>query len=222
MNPTSQQQPVLPLDQLPSRTPLAKEFRSLQFRNGFVRMLHDVKLVVHQATLRNPLLQAQTIRFMHIHTGRLHSPSLKSTQLRLEELVQAGLLPLPPEPQRFPGVQIAHHGEKLLLLAQIDLVHPICRNTGLLRPAPQRFRYRRSMARTVLLESANCRATRRTAALSQASPTASSKRLLNGALLGSCGTFSVFTPQSGQRTRYNSTTTVVRNSKPGRSRTSRS
>ena len=77
------------------------------------------------------------------------------------------------------------------------------------------------MARTVLLARPNCRATRRTAALSQANPTASSKRLLNGALLGNCGTFSVFTPQSGQRTRYNSTTTVVRNSKQGRSRTSR-
>ena len=43
-----------------------------------------------------------------------------------------------------------------------------------------------------------------------------------GALLGNCGTFSVFTPQSGQRTRYSSITTVVRNSKQGRSRTSRS
>jgi hypothetical protein len=140
MNPTSQQPPVLPLDQLPSRTPLGKEFRSLHFRNGFVRMLHDVKLVVPQATPRNPLLQAQTIRFMHIHTGRLHSTSLKSTQLRLGELVQGGLLPLPPEPQRFPWVQIAHPGEKLLLLAQIDLVHPHlpqCRPPSSRRPAFQ-------------------------------------------------------------------------------------
>ncbi len=39
---------------------------------------------------------------------------------------------------------------------------------------------------------------------------------------GVVSTFSVFTPQSGQPTRYNSTTTVVRNSKQGRSRTSRS
>src|SRR6516165_4016346 len=78
------------------------------------------------------------------------------------------------------------------------------------------------MARTVLGDSPNCFATRRTAALSHARPTASSKRLLKGALLGNCGTFSVFTPQSGQRTRYSSITTVVRNSKQGRSRTSRS
>src|SRR6266567_4047645 len=65
-------------------------------------------------------------------------------------------------------------------------------------------------------------ATRLAAALSQAWPTALSKRLLNGALEGNRGTFSVFTPQSGQRTRYSSTTTVVRYSKHGRSRTSRS
>src|SRR6516162_11928564 len=78
------------------------------------------------------------------------------------------------------------------------------------------------MARTVLGDNPNCLATLRTAALSQASPTASSKRLLKGALLGNCGTFSVFTPQSGHCTRYSSTTTVVRNSDHGRSRTSRS
>ena len=65
-------------------------------------------------------------------------------------------------------------------------------------------------------------AERRAAALSQDSPTASSNRLLNGALLGNCGTFSAFTPQSGHRRRYNSTDTVVRYSKHGRSRTSRS
>src|SRR5215470_16074576 len=99
---------------------------------------------------------------------------------------------------------------------------PICRKAGFRRLAAQRLRYRTSMARTVLGDSPNCRATRRTAALSHANPTASSKRWLKGALLGNCGTFSVFTPQSGQRTRYSSTTTVVRNSDHGRSRTSRS
>src|ERR1700728_4405306 len=78
------------------------------------------------------------------------------------------------------------------------------------------------MARTVLAGSPNRRATCLAAALSQASPTASSNRLLNGALLGSCGTFSILIPQSGQHTRYTSMTTVVRNSMHGRSRTSRS
>ena len=68
----------------------------------------------------------------------------------------------------------------------------------------------------------NRRATCRAAALSQAWPTISSNRLLNGALLGNCSIFSALIPQSGQRTRYNSITTVVRYSKHGRSRTSRS
>ena len=44
------------------------------------------------------------------------------------------------------------------------------------------------MALTVLSASPNCLATRRAEALSQASPTASSKRLENGALLGNWST----------------------------------
>src|SRR5665213_3938073 len=78
------------------------------------------------------------------------------------------------------------------------------------------------MALTVLSARPYCLATRRAAALSQLSPTASSNRLLNGALLGNCSTFSVFNPQLGQRTRYNSITTVVLYWKHGRSRTCRS
>src|ERR1019366_6770960 len=65
-------------------------------------------------------------------------------------------------------------------------------------------------------------ATCRAEADSQACPTASSKRLENGALLGNCATFSIFGPQSGHRTRYNSITTVALYSDQGRSRTSRS
>jgi len=57
------------------------------------------------------------------------------------------------------------------------------------------------MARTVLSASPNRLATRRAEALSQASPTASSKRLEKGALLGNWSTLSIFKPQSGQRTR---------------------
>src|SRR5438270_13794190 len=78
------------------------------------------------------------------------------------------------------------------------------------------------MARTVLAARPMCRATWRAAALSQACPTASSKSLLQGALLGSCATLSARIPQRGHFTRYVSTTTVVTYSKQGRSRTSRS
>jgi hypothetical protein len=53
-------------------------------------------------------------------------------------------------------------------------------------------------------------------------PTASSKRLLNGALPASNGTFSTLTPHSGHFTRYTSMNTVVRNALQGRSRTARS
>src|SRR6516164_2839525 len=78
------------------------------------------------------------------------------------------------------------------------------------------------MARTVLAARPIRRATWRAAALSQACPTASSKRLLWAALLGSCPTLSARIPQRGHFTRYLSTTTVVVYSKQGRSRTSRS
>jgi len=57
------------------------------------------------------------------------------------------------------------------------------------------------MARTVLAASLICRATWRAAALSHACPTAPSKRLLNGALLGNCATLSARIPQRGHFTR---------------------
>src|SRR6266568_1173035 len=99
---------------------------------------------------------------------------------------------------------------------------PICRKRGGRRLASQRSKYRRSIPRTVLSGRSIRRATWRADALSQACPTASSNRLLYGALLGNCGTFSALIPHSGQSTRYNSTTTRVLNSKHGRSCTSRS
>ena len=83
-------------------------------------------------------------------------------------------------------------------------------------------RYRKSIARTVLAASRDCLATWRTDAPSHANPTASSKRLLNGALLGNWGTSSTFAAHGGQHTRYTPMTTVVRYSPHGRSRTSRS
>ena len=60
------------------------------------------------------------------------------------------------------------------------------------------------------------------AALSQASPTISSNRLLNGALEGSCSILSTRSPHSGQRSRCTSTTTAARYTLQGRSRISRS
>jgi hypothetical protein len=65
------------------------------------------------------------------------------------------------------------------------------------------------MARTVLGANPNFRAAWRADALSHASPTASSKCLENGALLGNGGTLSAFSPHSGHFTRYTSAHTVV-------------
>src|SRR5580658_864671 len=98
---------------------------------------------------------------------------------------------------------------------------PICRKGGFRRPASHRSKYRRSIARTVLAAKPIRRATCRADALSQACPTASSNRLLYGALLGNWATFSARNPQRGHFIRYVSTTTVVEYSKQGRSRTSR-
>ena len=119
-----------------------------------------------------------------------------------------------------PGFQIAHYRQELLLLSQMDFVHAHLPQRRLAAALPsfqiaqidRPHRARRQPKR---------RATRRAAALSQACPTASSKRLLNGALLGNCGTFSIYAAVRAL-TRYTSTTTVVRYSKHGRSRTSRS
>src|SRR5271157_4703026 len=185
-------------------------------------MFHDVELVVDQAALGSPLLQAHPIGFVHIHTGRLNGTALKSTQLGLEKLVQSCFLPLPPEPQWLPRLQITHHREELLFLPQIDLVYPHLpqrRLPSCCRPAlriPHIDGSHRAAGQAKLSAYAPHGCT-----LTCANPTASSKRLLNGALLGNCGTFSLFNPQSGHRTRYNSITTVARYSDQGRSRTSR-
>src|ERR1035441_936060 len=79
-----------------------------------------------------------------------------------------------------------------------------------------------SIARTALSARPIRRATCRAEALSHAWPTASSKRLLKGALLGSSGTFSILTPHTGHLTRYTSMCTVAWNTLHGRSRTARS
>src|SRR6202040_1088318 len=49
--------------------------------------------------------------------------SLGRALLPLGELGPCFFFPFAPEPQRVTRCQIAHHGEELLLLAQIDLIH---------------------------------------------------------------------------------------------------
>ena len=73
-----------------------------------VGVLHDVELVVDDLALAGPLLDAESKRLPHIHTGGLDPPPLPGTE-RLEEFVQALFLPFALQPQRFTRLQIAHH-----------------------------------------------------------------------------------------------------------------
>src|ERR1019366_2110075 len=98
-----------------------------------------------------------------------------------KELVQRLLLPLLAKPQRLAGLQIANHRQEFAFLARYNSSTPMRRNAGFRRLAFHRSRYRRSIARTVLPASPIRRPTCRADALSHARPTASSKRLLNGA-----------------------------------------
>ena len=58
----------------------------------------------------------------HVHTRSSDHAALKSTQLLPQELIQGFFLPLLAEPQRLARLQIAHHRQKFLLLAHIDLI----------------------------------------------------------------------------------------------------
>src|SRR6266702_5109266 len=124
MHPTRQQQPSLAFDQFSRRTTLAEELLTTDFIDGRSGVLHDVELVVHDATLRQPLLDALPKWVPHVHTGRSHSAALKGTQLPLEELVERLFPAFRPEPYRLAAIQVAHHGDELLLLTKKDLVAP--------------------------------------------------------------------------------------------------
>src|ERR1700677_1827266 len=108
MEPASQKQPALPTHQIPCCSSFAEELGPPHFIHRFPSMLQNVKLVVHNLALRPPLLQALAKWPPHVHTGRANRASLKRTQMFLEEFVQCLFLPLPPQPQRFPRLQIAY------------------------------------------------------------------------------------------------------------------
>src|SRR5262249_42235823 len=93
------------------------------FVHGRVGMLQNVKLVVHDAALRRPLLDAQSIRLPHIHADSLDALPLKRAKLFTEEFVQGFLFALPSKPQSLARIQVAYHRKELLFLSQMDLVH---------------------------------------------------------------------------------------------------
>src|SRR6202050_1745040 len=95
-------------------------------------MLQNVKLVIDDLALRRPLCEAQPERLPHVYAGGLDPFPLAADQLAPKEIIQRLPLPLLAEPQRFGRLQIAHHGEKLTLLAPVYLIDPHLPQRGLL------------------------------------------------------------------------------------------
>lgn len=58
-----------------------------------------------------------------IHAGGCDASALSRRQLRLKELVQGLLLPLPPEPQRLAAIQIAQQRQEFFRLSRVNLVY---------------------------------------------------------------------------------------------------
>ncbi len=121
--PSTHQQPLLALDHFALLFPLAEEFRLPHLVDRIVGVLDDVELVIHDLAVRRPFLDAQTERLPHVHARRLNPLPLPAIQLAPKEFIQCLFLALPAKPQRLRCLQIAHNGEKLALLASVQLIH---------------------------------------------------------------------------------------------------
>src|SRR5579862_394562 len=140
MHPARQQQPAFSFHHLTCRTTFTKKLRTPYFIHRRPGMLHNVKLVVDDAAVRCPLLQALPEGLPHVHASDPDRAALEGAQLRREKLIQRLFLSLPAKPQRLTRLQIAHHSEELLLLAQMNLIHshlPQSRLSPPLRPSLQ-------------------------------------------------------------------------------------
>src|ERR1700745_3155213 len=100
VDPARQQQPALPLHQIPQPPALTEKLSPAHLINGLVGVLHDMELVIDDPAIRCVLLDAQSKRLPHIHTRRGDPHALMGTQFAHEELVERFLLPLPAKPQR--------------------------------------------------------------------------------------------------------------------------
>src|ERR1035441_609313 len=118
---------------------------------------------------------------MSTQTASIALP-LPADQLATKELVQRLLLPLLAKPQRFAGFQIAHHGQEFTFLAPVQFIDPHVpqRRVPPLRvpslQVPQIDRPNRAPRQSHASTHLPCRRTL------TCQTTASSKRLLNGAL----------------------------------------
>jgi hypothetical protein len=120
--PSAQQQPFIPFDEASFLWPLPEELCPPHFIDRIVGVLQHVKLVIDDLALRGPLPQAFPEWFPHVHARCLDPLPLATHQLAAKELIQRLLLPLLAEPQRLARLQIAHHRQKLVLLALVDLI----------------------------------------------------------------------------------------------------
>src|SRR5207245_10378323 len=81
-----------------------------------------VRVVVEDLAPRGTLLAAFPEWVPHVLTRCLGPFPLPAHQLAAKDIVQRLLLPLLAEPQRLARFQIAHHRQKLALLALVDLI----------------------------------------------------------------------------------------------------
>src|ERR1700739_1675588 len=100
--------------------------------HGRVGVLHDMEFVIDDSAFGQPLLDTLPERIPHIYTGGLNRATLEGTQPLLKELIEGVFLSVLSEPHRLAGIKIAHHGDELLLLAQVNLVNAHVAQGGLL------------------------------------------------------------------------------------------
>ena len=75
-------------------------------------------------------IHVQPVGFPHVQAGGLAPRLLLPAKLGAEKLIQRLLLPFRSESQWLAALQVAHHRHKLLLLPQVDLVHPQANQGG--------------------------------------------------------------------------------------------
>jgi len=66
----------------------SEERGATDFVKGFVGVLHHMELVVDDAAVGGPLLDAQPVGFPHVHAGRRDPHPLAGARLLQEELIQ--------------------------------------------------------------------------------------------------------------------------------------
>src|SRR5579885_267445 len=123
MHPPAEQQPALAFDRSSDLAASAEKLGPSHLVHGLAGVLHDVKLVVHDAALGRPTEDARRVWLPHVHTRRRDPAPLQGAQFRSEELVELLLLAVRTKPQRLARLQIAHHRQELLRLSHVDLIH---------------------------------------------------------------------------------------------------